>query len=295
VTGRDVKRAAAFLGVALLFTDGSAFAQTCPMPNAPPSKALSGRDRRRLRAAPRNARLLDAEIRGLTALLQSTPPDSPDRIQELRRLAEDCAEEESAHLQTKARLDLEPATVDGSNAALARQEGASAQRARTSALGFYVTLTTQYPSYPKLDEALYYLAYEYELDGQTANARKTYYSLIQSQPSSPFIPNAYLGFAEIFFDEASAGDPSKWPLAKQAYMKVVDFPPPANTVYGYAWFKLAHVFWRSAEPSMAASSFQKAAEWATAFPQDANARTVMAAAKTDRAALERACPALAGP
>jgi hypothetical protein len=198
-----LRRAAALLGMALLFTDALAYAQTCPMPTAPPSNTVSGRDRRRLRAMPRDARLIDAELQGLTALLQSTPPDSPDRIQLLRRLAEDSAEAESAHLQAKARLD------------------------------------------------------------------------------------------ELFFDEASSGDPSKWPLAKQAYMKVVSFPPPANTVYGYAWFKLAHALWRSGEPAVAASSFQKASEWATAFPQDPSAPTLMAAAKTDHSALERACPPLA--
>ena len=41
------------------------------------------------------------------------------------------------------------------------------------------------------------------------NARKVYLELIQSWPQSKYIPNAYLAFGELFFNEAQ-GDPSKW-------------------------------------------------------------------------------------
>ena len=46
------------------------------------------------------------------------------------------------------------------------------------------------------------------------NARKVYFELIQKAPKSPYIPNAYLAFGELFFNEAQ-GDPSKWELAAQ--------------------------------------------------------------------------------
>ena len=102
------------------------------------------------------------------------------------------------------------------------------------------------PAYPRLDEVYYYLAYEYEQAGDTANARRVYLDLITKTPNSKYIPNAYLAFGELFFNEAQ-GDPTKWEPAKQAYQKVIAKPPPDNKVYGYAWYKLAYVFWNQGD------------------------------------------------
>ena len=60
--------------------------------------------------------------------------------------------------------------------------------------------------------------------------------------------NAYLAFGELFFNEALS-DPTKWEPAKQAYQKVISKPPPENKVYGYAWYKLAYVFWNHGRPA----------------------------------------------
>ena len=78
----------------------------------------------------------------------------------------------------------------------------------------------------------------------------------QKTPNSKYIPNAYLAFGELFFNEAQ-GDPSKWELAKQAYMKVIGYPPPNNKVYGYAWYKLAYVFWNKGELRQGAQRVQE--------------------------------------
>jgi hypothetical protein len=72
------------------------------------------------------------------------------------------------------------------------------------------------------------------------DARKTYFMLLKSFPTSPYIPGAYLAFGELFFREA-ASDPSKWPLAEQSYLKVVTYPPPDNDAYGYALLRLGVV------------------------------------------------------
>jgi hypothetical protein len=59
------------------------------------------------------------------------------------------------------------------------------------------------------------------------NARKVYLELIHNWPNSKYIPNAYLAFGELFFNEAQ-GDPSKWALAEQSYSEVVKYPRPTT-------------------------------------------------------------------
>ena len=80
---------------------------------------------------------------------------------------------------------------------------------RAQAEKYYQLIKTEYPNYPQLDEVLYYLAYEYEQANENDKARQVYFELIQTRPNSKYIPNAYLAFGELFFNEAQ-GDPSKW-------------------------------------------------------------------------------------
>src|SRR5262249_40816932 len=119
---------------------------------------------------------------------------------------------------------------------------------RQAAIKYYTQLKAQYPKWCQntnasdptkssgcTDEVLYYLAYEYEQANQLDQARKVYLELIQSWPQSKFIPNAYLAFGELFFNEAQ-GDPSKWQFAEQSYQEVIKYPPPDNKVWGYAHY-----------------------------------------------------------
>ncbi len=45
--------------------------------------------------------------------------------------------------------------------------------------------------------------------------------------------------------------------AKQAYQKVITKPPPDNKVYGYAWYKLAYVFWNQGDLAARARRVQE--------------------------------------
>lgn len=87
----------------------------------------------------------------------------------------------------------------------------------------------------------------------TTIARKTFFELIQNHPKSPFVPYAYLAFADMFFDE-SAGDSSKYALAKQAYHEVIKYPPPGNEAYAYALH-------RAGATSAATREFQQALDF----------------------------------
>jgi tetratricopeptide (TPR) repeat protein len=230
-------------------------------PDALPSKndLLGPRDGRMGRTRPRGRALLVTELNGLESLFATVPPKAPDRPTLIRRLAEDYAE-------------LEAACVNDSRAA-------EATAARHKSIANYSLLRSDHPSYPLMDEALYYLAYEYELDQDLMDARKTYFELIQKHPSSRYIPNAYLAFGEMFFEEA-AKDPSKWDLAIAAYNEVIKYPPPDNKVYGYAWYKRGWANTSKGEYDQALNSFKKTIDYCMQYSQiSGNARLADAARK----------------
>jgi tetratricopeptide (TPR) repeat protein len=173
-------------------------AQTAPIAvTPPPPRRIDLLDVRDSRHGPRAASLVATELQNLENLLAVTPMNSPDRPQLLRRLAEDYVEQRKS-------------TGAGGDKAIDR----------------YSTLTQQYPSYPLLDEVLYFVAIEYEAAQKLMDARKTYYELIKQHPSSRYIPAAYFAFGEMFVQEGKV-DPSKWEFARQAYTEVIKFPNDA--------------------------------------------------------------------
>lgn len=254
-----------------------------------PTQEMEGsaiRDTRKNRLQARALALLISEIQNLEGLYESTPKKSPDRPQLIRRLAEGYVELESA--AQKDRLSNEIKVQDSRRKkkknTTARDAAVKAKKtedlARGQAIKYYTMMKDEYPNYSKLDEVLYYLAYEYEQAKDLKNARKVYYELIQKAPKSPYIPNAYLAFGELFFGEAQ-GDPSAWPLAEKAYLEVTKYPPPDNKVYGYARYKLAYVYWNSNELQKALSEFKKVIEYGDQFGQLPNAKQLQKASRRD--------------
>src|SRR3954471_18109812 len=184
------------------------------------------RDTRKNRLQARARALLITEIQGLERLYKRTAKKSPDRPQLTRRLAEGYVELESAAQRDKIAADIAAQDAKKKNQSVTkfRADAAAADKilaaARKSAIAYYSLMKTDYPDYSKIDEVLYYLAYEYEQGGDLKNARATYFELIQKAPKSAYIPNACLAFGELFFQEAQ-GDPSKWELSAAAYKEVI--------------------------------------------------------------------------
>ena len=172
-------------------------------PHNPTEEMAAGqRDTRKTRLKARARALLITEIQGLERLFKRTPKKSPDRPQLIRRLAEGYVELESAALRDKTAADIRAQDMKKKNpsaASKARRDATQAKKivaaARKKAIAYYTLMKNAYPNYSKIDEVLYYLAYEYEQAGDLKNARKVYYELIQKAPKSPYIPNAYLAFS----------------------------------------------------------------------------------------------------
>lgn len=190
----------------------------------------------------------------LEQLLASTSKASPDRPKLLRRLAETYVAIEAA----------------------AQREGEKgepvARAARQKAIEHYEALAAEHPSFCAGgdkgcgDAVLFYLAYEYEQARETAKAQATYRELIKSWPQSRYLPNAFLAFAEAFFEEG-ARDPSKLALAERAYEQVLRFPPPENQVAGYAHYKLAYVYFNKGDTAQALAEMTKAIEVSEQTPR----------------------------
>jgi tetratricopeptide (TPR) repeat protein len=218
----------------------------------------------------------------------------------IRRLADSYVELESSAFRAKIEARERALQVKKSEPAKAKQLTAEADKAeqieissRKAAIKQYSVHKAEYPRYCQtqhptdptrstgcVDEVLYNLAYAYEEDKNLDKARKTYLELIQSAPGSKYIPNAYLAFGELFFNEAQS-DPTRWALAEQAYKQVVRFPAPANTVLGYAHYKLAYVHWNKGNLVEALSEFKKTIDHGARFAQAPHARPLAASARHD--------------
>jgi tetratricopeptide (TPR) repeat protein len=254
-----------------------------------PSEQMSAaqRDERASKLKNRQRALLVTEIQGLENLFKTTAKNASDRPDIARRLAETYVELVSAANREKIEAEMKrdsakktnPAEA-GKQQAVANQAGQILNSARVKAQYYYSVVKNEYPNYRQLDEVLYYLAYEYEQQNDNANARKVYLELINKRPDSKYIPNAYLAFGELFFNEAQ-GDPSKWDLAQQAYTEVLKFPPEKNKVYGYAWYKIGYVFWNKGEFDKALNAFKKVIDWGNGYKETPGASKLADAARRD--------------
>ena len=249
-------------------------------------KKYAERDTRKTRLQARARALLITEIQGLERLYKSTPENSPDKPQLTRRLAEGYVELESAAVRDKIAADIQAqdAKAKKQDPSKFRTDSAAAEKilkaARLKAIAYYTAMKDKYPKYSKIDEVLYYLAYEYEQSQNYDKAREVYLELIDKAPKSPYIPNAYLAFGELFFQEAQ-GDPSKWELAAAAYKEVIKYPPPNNKVYGYARYKLGYVHWNKGDYANALSEFKKVIEYGDGFSDLPNAKQLAKSARRD--------------
>jgi len=235
------------------------------------------RELRGIRIKGKVLKLLINEIAQLEQLFRATGKNAPDRVQLARRLAETYVELENSAFRDKTQAEINKNTGE------AEKSKKIADSARSSAIRYYTLISNEYKTYPQLDEVLYFLAYEYEQAGRSDDARRVYFQLINDAPQSKYIPNAYLAFGELFFSEAQ-GDKSKLELARQSYMKVLDYPPPNNKVWGYAQYKLGYVYWNLGSDKdlpQALSAFKKVIEYGNQYGSQPGVAALQQSARKD--------------
>lgn len=104
---------------------------------------------------------------------------------------------------------------------LARDERSATHRGK--AIAVYEDLVAKFPTYSAVDEALYFLAIEWEIQGDKSKARRWFFEVIKRRPDSQYVPYAYFAFGELFFEESKT-DAAKVQLAEAAYSEVLKYP-----------------------------------------------------------------------
>ncbi len=130
-------------------------------------------------------------------------------------------------------------------------------------------LVKDHPNFKKMDEVLFSLGFSLDEMKQFDRARQVYHRLIKSYPQSDYIPNAYLSFAEYYFQQ---GDMK---AAQQFYQKVTEIPPEKNKVYGYAIYKQAWCYYNLEDFKASLQSFIETIQFGTQNPEAPNVENLV--------------------
>ena len=185
--------------------------------------------------------IADTQIGQLQRLLKATDIGHSDYPDLVFRLADH-------HLEKKAFFELQEGSLY-EKVYVAEEKGkkseakqlkakqkkyqAQAKKSSEAAVKLYQHLTTtpQLSKYKRIDEALYFQAFELGQLKRESEMKASYIKLIQNYPNSKYIPNAYLSFADYYFGQQKIQE------ALKLYEKVITFKD--SPVYAYALYKMA--------------------------------------------------------
>ena len=239
-----------------------------------------GREQTRARAE----NLLEREIAILQRLVKNSAEDDPRRPEVLLRLAETQFEMQIAKNAKVRSFDdpvYEACTRDGDKARCKQardgQKAAEAEldKVREDSIRTYATLVRDHPNFKRMDEVLFSLAFALQELDQFDKARSVYRRLIKDFPRSRFVPNAYLSFAEYYFND------SDMEAAGKFYRKVLEFPPKQNSVYGYALYKVAWVEYNRERYRQSLQGFVDILEFARTSKYASDAKNLARQARKD--------------
>ncbi|HUJ60602.1 MAG TPA: tetratricopeptide repeat protein, partial [Kofleriaceae bacterium] len=175
----------------------------------------------------------------LLDLIQQTPDrDVDEKCDYYFRLAELYAKQqryfrlEAAKAQIAADKDPKhKAELDK----LAASNAARSHQYLVAAVRTYKALADNdlFRNYPKMDMALFYYGYTLQSGAYVKEARAVYDKLLASYPSSKYVPEAHLAFADYFFENNQLDD------AEARYKQVLEFPHAS--VYWYAMYKMGWI------------------------------------------------------
>ena len=184
--------------------------------------------------------IADQQIEQLKRLLKATDPTDPEYADLLFRLADHFLEKkayfelQSGSLYEQIYVAEEKGQKKKAKQLKAKQKNfdKKAKEASGQAVKLYKALVSSpaLSKYKRIDEALYFYAFELGQLGREAEMKDAYVKLIQDYPNSQYIPNAYLSFADYYFGKQQIGD------ALRLYEKVITFKD--SPVYAYALYKM---------------------------------------------------------
>jgi len=165
-------------------------------------------------------------------LIQVTQDDDPQKPDFHFRLAELYSEKQRFYFTSARALDQKIFDAPPAQKATLQnqQKGFETTQGKwlLEAVKAYIA-ATKFKKYERMDEVLFKLAYLLTSVKKEDQAREFFLRLIKDYPNSKYIPDAYLSFAEFYFDKADMD------AALKFYEKVEQFPK--SSVYPYAVYK----------------------------------------------------------
>ena len=182
------------------------------------------------------AKITDKQIKYMQDLLRTAADDDPQKPDYYFRLGELYAERQR-DLGFQARgldqkvFEAQQAKNTSQAAQLKnkqQQYEKAAEKLALEAVKSYVA-ASKYPKYNRMDEVLFRLAYLLQMIKKEDQAREFFHRLIKDYPQSKYVPNAYLSFAEFYFQKGEMENAGKF------YEKVTQFT--SSSVFGFALYK----------------------------------------------------------
>ncbi len=180
------------------------------------------------------------QIQLLETLIEDTPDsDVAEKADLFFRLGQTHSQLSRFH-RLKATENTIKADSDKKNKskfqAAAKDHAAKTQEAMKNAVRTYKRLADneKFKSYPRMDQALFAFAYTLQQGKYMKDARQIYHRLLTEYPQSKYVPDAYLAFADYYFQENQLAN------AEAFYKKVLQFPK--SNVYNYATYMLGWVY-----------------------------------------------------
>jgi tetratricopeptide (TPR) repeat protein len=153
------------------------------------------------------------------------------------------------------------------------------------AIEAYYSIVQNFPDWNRADEALFYLAFAFverardtdnveQKDDFNFKARTVYNVLITQHQESRYVPNAYLSFAEYYFNEE--GDMAK---ALEYYEKILGIP--GNAVYGYSLYKKGWCLYNLQEFTKCLQTFEEVITYAEQNPDNPDSAELLRTARLE--------------
>lgn len=246
--------------------------------------------------------IIRQEIELTKRLIRNTRGASPEMAPRRLRLAqnyEDLLNASRANVREldEPIFDARQAGNDGAWRKLVKQQNQRELQVtefRDAAIKQYALIARDHADYKNRDEVLFRLAYM--IDEQAADdrlrmerddrpapssnekqlreqARRVYRELIKNYPNSRYIPNAYLSFAEYYFQE---GDMD---TSLQFYERVAQYED--SEIFGYALYKMAWCYINLQDDRQAVSQFVRVIQYAEQNPDARIARPLARQARRE--------------
>lgn len=182
-------------------------------------------------------KIVDKQIEQMQRLINVTDDSDPQKPDFHFRLAELFAEKHRYYTFYARGLDQKIFDAKpGEKSGLQSKQKEADKRGEAylkEAVKSYMA-ARNFKKFQRMDEVLFKLAFLLQTVKREDLAREVFHELIKDYPNSKYIPDAYLSFAEFYFQKGEMD------AARKFYERVEQFPD--SSVYGYAVYKKGWCF-----------------------------------------------------